>query len=63
MKLILASASPRRRQLLRDAGYEIEIDPSGVEEPEPDGPVDPSAYVAELSWQDLVPELAPVESN
>ena len=51
MRLILASASPRRRQLLADAGYEIEVDPSGIEEPEPDGPVDPSAYVAELAWR------------
>lgn len=51
MRLILASASPRRRQLLTDAGYEIEVDPSGIEEPEPTGPVDPSSYVAELSWR------------
>lgn len=51
MHLILASASPRRRQLLTEAGYSIEVDPSGVEEPEPDGPVDPASYVAELSWR------------
>jgi septum formation protein len=51
MPLILASASPRRRQLLEEAGYAIEVDPSGVDEPEPIGPVDPSAYVAELAWR------------
>lgn len=51
MRLILASASPRRRQLLAAAGYEIDVDPSGIEEPEPDGGVDPAAYVAELSWR------------
>jgi len=53
MRLILASASPRRRQLLAEAGYDFEVDPSGVEEPEPDGsaPIDPVAYVAELAWR------------
>jgi nucleoside triphosphate pyrophosphatase len=51
MKLILASASPRRRQLLIDAGYEFEVDPSDIEEPEPVGPVDPASYVAELAWR------------
>lgn len=51
MRLILASASPRRRQLLTEAGYSIEVDPSGVEELEPEGPVDAAAYVAELAWR------------
>ncbi len=32
--LILASASPRRRQLLEEAGYSFEVDPSGIEEHE-----------------------------
>src|SRR5690349_17767135 len=51
MKLILASASPRRRQLLSEAGLEFEVDPSGVEEPEPAGPVDPAGYACELAWR------------
>ncbi len=50
-RLILASASPRRRQLLAAAGYALTIDPSGIDEPEPEGPVDPAAYVAELAWR------------
>ncbi|MBV8318900.1 MAG: Maf family protein, partial [Planctomycetaceae bacterium] len=29
-RLILASASPRRRRLLAEAGYRFEVDPSGV---------------------------------
>ncbi len=33
--LILASASPRRRELLEQAGYRFEVDPSDVDEPEP----------------------------
>lgn len=47
--LILASASPRRRQLLADAGYSFEVDPSDVEEPEPPAGTDPSEYVALLA--------------
>ena len=35
-RLILASASPRRRQLLEEAGYPFEVDPSGVEEQPPE---------------------------
>ncbi len=49
--LILASASPRRRQLLLEAGYPIEVDPSHIDEPEPDGPTDVSFYVANLAWR------------
>ncbi len=49
--LILASASPRRRQLLSDAGYQFSVEISGVEEPEPETGSDPSAYVAELAWK------------
>jgi septum formation protein len=49
--LVLASASPRRRLLLEEAGYRFEVDPSGVEEPEPSGPVDPAAYAAALAWR------------
>lgn len=47
--LILASASPRRKQLLTEAGYQFEVDPSDVDEPEPDPGVQPSAYVALLA--------------
>lgn len=34
MKLILASASPRRERLLREAGFDPEVVPSGAAEPE-----------------------------
>lgn len=50
-QIILASASPRRCQLLKQAGYTIEVDPSGIDEPEPNGPIDPAVYVAELAWR------------
>lgn len=51
MHLILASASPRRRLLLTEAGYTFEVDPSGIAEPEPEGPVDPVHYAADLAWR------------
>lgn len=51
MRLILASASPRRRLLLTEQGYDFEVDPSGVDEPEPTRPVDPAAYAIDLAWR------------
>jgi septum formation protein len=50
-RLILASASPRRRQLLEEAGYLFEVDASGVEEPAPDSGTSPMAYAAHLAWR------------
>jgi septum formation protein len=50
-RLILASASPRRRSLLEEAGYDFEVDPSGIEEPEPVNPVDPGEYAAALAFR------------
>jgi len=48
--LILASSSPRRRQLLEEAGYRFEVDPSDFDEPGPD-PDEPAAvYVARMAW-------------
>ena len=51
MTLILASGSPRRRQLLAEAGYDFEVDPSGVEEPEPADGEDPASYAVALAWR------------
>jgi MAF protein len=36
--LVLASASPRRARILADAGFDFEVDPSGVDEPEVQDP-------------------------
>jgi septum formation protein len=49
--LILASASPRRRQLLSEAGYSFEVEPSNFEEPEPEDSLSPFAYVSQLAWR------------
>jgi septum formation protein len=49
--LILASASPRRKQLLTEAGYTIEVDPSDIDEPEPAPGTLAVDYVAMLAWR------------
>ncbi|GAC1473802.1 MAG: Maf family protein [Isosphaeraceae bacterium] len=50
-RLILASASPRRRRLLAEAGYDFEVEPSDVKEPEPGLGTDPASYAAGLAWR------------
>ncbi|HEY2156175.1 MAG TPA: Maf family protein [Isosphaeraceae bacterium] len=49
--LILASASPRRRLLLEEAGYRFEVDPSDVDEPPPAPGTPVADYVALLAWR------------
>jgi septum formation protein len=51
LPIILASASPRRRQLLAAAGYDFEVDPSGLEEPAPAAGEDPASYAVALAWR------------
>src|SRR2546430_7598315 len=46
-RLVLASASPRRSELLRGLGLDFEVLPSGVEEGPPRG--DPAAYAGGLA--------------
>lgn len=48
MRLILASASPRRRELLAQAGYAFEVRPADVNE-DPRAGEDPIAYVTRLA--------------
>ncbi len=49
--LILASESPRRKQLLQEAGYEFEVDPSGIDEPDPTAEISPWSFAADLAWR------------
>ncbi len=49
-RLILASGSSGRRDLLTKAGYQFAVIPSGVHEPEGEDVTDPRRYVAELAW-------------
>lgn len=51
LRLVLASASPRRSQLLRDLGWRFDVAPTCAEEPAPtlaDG-ANPGAYVERLA--------------
>ncbi|MEO8939307.1 MAG: Maf family protein [Isosphaeraceae bacterium] len=50
---VLASASPRRRQLMTEAGYHFEVDPPDMEEPAPGDSdlADPALYAAGLAWR------------
>ena len=49
MTLILASASPRRRQLLDAMGYAFEVDPSDIIEADPSPGENPATYASTLA--------------
>lgn len=49
MRLILASASPARRELLARLGHPFEIVPADIEEPK-SGFADPRTFVQTVSW-------------
>lgn len=63
-KLILASQSPRRRDLLSAAGYEFEVLPARDEaEDEPRPGEEPRTYVARLARQKAADVAAQVEAR
>jgi septum formation protein len=49
-RLILASASTGRRYLLSRAGYQFEVLPSNIEEPDGAGFTDPRSLVEHIAW-------------
>jgi septum formation protein len=49
MTLLLASTSPRRRDLLRQLGIDFDVFPSGVDERDPEGGEDPGQYALSLA--------------
>jgi len=49
--LILASGSPARRELLERAGFQFEVIPPNIEEPDGTGVADIRRFVADLAWQ------------
>jgi septum formation protein len=49
MKLLLASNSPRRRELLSNAGFEFEVISSGVDEGEPSSDELPEEYARRVA--------------
>jgi septum formation protein len=49
-RLILASGSPARRELLAAAGYSFEVIPANIDEPTGSGVIDPRAFVHQVAW-------------
>jgi len=49
-RLILASGSPARRDLLARAGFTFDVRPSHIDEPNGKGCEDPRAFVQQLAW-------------
>ena len=49
MKLLLASNSPRRSELLRNAGFDFEVIPSDVDEGEPSSGEPPEQYARRVA--------------
>lgn len=49
MKLLLASNSPRRSELLRNAGFDFEVSPSGIDEGEPSAGEIPEQYARRVA--------------
>jgi septum formation protein len=50
LRLILASGSPARRELLTHAGFTFEVKPAQIEEPTGEGFTDPRTYVHTVAW-------------
>ena len=62
MNLVLASASPRRRELLTQAGFTFQVHPAHIpEDPLPNE--DPIAYVVRLARQKAEAVLAQLSSK
>jgi septum formation protein len=49
-RLILASGSPARRDLLSRHGYPFTVQPATIEEPTEAGHGDPRSYVQQIAW-------------
>ncbi len=50
-RLILASGSPARRELLTRAGYPFEVRPANIDEPTGIGALDPRSFVQDVAWR------------
>ena len=62
-RLILASGSPARRELLTKAGYDFEVRPAAVEEPTEAGHGDPRSYVQAIAWLKAAAVAAQVQDG
>lgn len=50
VRLILASGSPARRDLLQRAGHTFEVIPAAIDEPTGEGAADPRSFVHQVAW-------------
>jgi septum formation protein len=50
LRLILASGSPARRDLLAAAGFQFDVLPAHIDEPTGEGFTDPRTYVHTVAW-------------
>jgi septum formation protein len=50
LRLILASGSPARRDLLSRAGFSFEVQPAAIDEPTGEGAADPRSFVHQVAW-------------
>lgn len=62
-RLILASGSPARRELLTRAGYTFDVVPANADEPTGEGYADPRGYVQEVAWMKAAAVAARTESG
>jgi septum formation protein len=62
-RLILASGSPARRELLTRCGYQFEVRPAHVEEPTEAGHGDPRSYVQAIAWMKAAAVAATTEDG
>jgi septum formation protein len=62
-RLILASGSPARRDLLTRNGYQFEVRPALVEEPTEAGHGDPRSYVQTIAWMKAAAAAATVDDG
>jgi septum formation protein len=62
-RLILASASAARHDLLTRAGYSFTVQPSQIDEPAGDRVTDPRAYVQNVAWLKAAATAAKVDEG
>ena len=63
LRLILASGSPARRELLNRAGYAFDVKPAHIDEPTGEGFTDPRTYVQTVAWLKAAAVAPQVESG
>ncbi len=62
-RLILASGSSARQDLLRQTGYQFEVLPANIDEPTGEGVVDIRRFVQEVAWSKAAAVAGRIESG